>query len=147
MLCPVALFDPPVDLSDLLQLLICHGVSVEKCLGARMGGDPSPERGQAVDRFLGMVLSEHPSDEGSRVTLAREGVAADPHLMAGGEVRGEAEAGRVALGHGLSVCVLVSVAWGATPDQSRSLMFQMPQVPTLAWASRVSIAWRRWRSL
>ena len=62
MLCPVALFNPTVDLSDLLQLLICHGVSVEKCLGARMGGDPSPERGQAVDRLIMPQLSELPCD-------------------------------------------------------------------------------------
>ena len=49
------------------------------------------------------------------MTLTREGVAAHPHLLTGGEVRGEAEGGGVALRHGLSVCVLVSVAWGATP--------------------------------
>jgi len=54
-----------------------------------------------------MVLSEHPSDEGSRVTLTCEGVAAHPYLLTGGKVRGKAEAGGVALGHG--VCVLSGV--------------------------------------
>ena len=57
------------------------------------------EHGQGSDRLTGEGLSEHPTDEGSRVTLARERVAADPHLLTGAEVRGEAEAGRVALGH------------------------------------------------
>src|SRR6056300_6872 len=109
MLCPVALFVPTVDLGDLLELLICHGVSVEK----------STERGQAIGCRWGEGLSEHPSDEGSRVTLAREGVAADPYTLTGGEVRGEAEGGWVA-SHGLSVCVLVSVAWGGDPSASGS---------------------------
>jgi len=40
------------------------------------------------------------------VTLTREGVAADPHLLAGADVRGEAKGGGVALRHGLSVWLL-----------------------------------------
>ena len=70
MLCSVALFHPSVDLCNLLQLLVCHGVSVEKCLGARMGGDPSPERGQAVDRFLCIVLTVAPRDHVGAVCCA-----------------------------------------------------------------------------
>ena len=45
------------------------------------------------------VLSERSCDHGSGVTLTSEGVAADPHLLAGRDVRGEAEAGGVTLGH------------------------------------------------
>ena len=47
MLCPVALFNPTVDLCDLLQLLICHGVSVEK----------SPEGGDLGERLLMPAVS------------------------------------------------------------------------------------------
>ena len=52
MLVAVPLFNPTVDLCDLLQLLICHGVSVEK----------STEGGQAVDRLIMPQLSELPCD-------------------------------------------------------------------------------------
>jgi hypothetical protein len=51
------------------------------------------------DCLIMEVLSERASDHSSGVTLTREGVAADPYLMTGAEVRGEAEAGRVALSH------------------------------------------------
>ena len=45
-------------------------------------------------------LSEYPSNEGGAVYLTLHGVAADPPLLTGGDVGGEAEAGGVALGHG-----------------------------------------------
>jgi len=45
-------------------------------------------------------LSEHPSNEGGTVYLTLQGVAADPPLLASADVRGKAEAGGVALGHG-----------------------------------------------
>jgi len=48
-------------------------------------------------------LSEHPSDEGGAVYCALQGVAADPSCLAGADVRGEAEAGGVALGHRIGV--------------------------------------------
>lgn len=51
------------------------------------------------------VFSVDPCDHGGEVPLPCGGVAADPYLLAGGEVRGEAEAGGVALGHG--VCRLL----------------------------------------
>ena len=44
-------------------------------------------------------LSEHPSNEGGTVYLTLQGVAADPPLLTGADVRGKAEAGGVALGH------------------------------------------------
>ena len=107
--------------------------------------EKSTEGGEGSDCLIVEVLSVDPCDHGSDVTLTRGGVAADPHLLAGGKVRGKAKAGGVALGHGVCVCVLVSVAWGATPDQSRSLMFQISQrgPPAASW--RTLIASARWR--
>ena len=95
MLCSVALFNPTVDLSNLLQLLICHGVSVEK----------STERRQAVDRFLLEGLTVDACDHVGAVCCALHGVAVDPSCLAGADVRGEAEAGGVALSHGVVCCL------------------------------------------
>jgi len=48
-------------------------------------------------------LSKHPSNEGGTVYLTLHGVAVDPSCLAGGDVRGEAEAGGEALGHRIGV--------------------------------------------
>jgi len=60
----------------------------------------SLKAGDLSDCLLMEGLSEHPSNEGGAVCCALQGVAADPPLLAGGDVRGKAEGGGVALGHG-----------------------------------------------
>ena len=61
-------------------------------------------------------LTVDPSDENGAVCCALHGVAVDPSCLAGGDVRGEAEAGGVALGHAVVCCVwLVYRVRGALP--------------------------------
>ena len=65
----------------------------------------SSEGRQAVDCLLREGLTPDPSNKGGAVCCACVGVAADPSCLAGGDVRGEAVAGGVALSHAV-LCVL-----------------------------------------
>ena len=59
----------------------------------------SSEGREGVDCFLCVMLCKDASDHGGAVCLTLQGVAADPSCLAGADVRGEAEAGGVALSH------------------------------------------------
>ena len=85
MLCSVAFFNPTVDLCDLLQLLVCHGVSVEKSTERRQGSDCLLMEGVGMNACPPPRLSgaDHASEAGLGCGLC---LASDPHGLPGFEV-------------------------------------------------------------